>query len=328
MIYQFSLFSAVSAPIAQNSLGDPSLQPSALVFHSGIAFDYDNFPQILSVCWPVFNTQSGMSVIARDGPERGITQIATNEIITANNHVTVASGPFFTWDPPHNEPVAKDPVISTPDKKTPIGITVCNSCEVRTEMVTSNAAGGVINTSVPQQNTTSVPPLGICQSKKQGACYGPTELTTLLNVQSSGDKNLKEASFDKVQSFESEEATVSKVLGRKRAMNKAVNVTLRLPDDNKKSAPEARDITDPENNKKEKPDHTCCSTVPIERLDGSDCERETVAASRGSRILLSSTESKQVEEGKTVSFFTPCSHDKQLICYFAATATSGHAGIR
>lgn len=304
MIY----FSTVTVPIVQSSLGDPSLQPSALVFRSGIAFDYDNFPQILSVCWPVFNNQSGMSAIARDGPARGVTQTTTNEI-TANNHVTAAGAPLFTWDPPHNEPIAKDPVISTPDKKAPIGITVCNSCEVRTATVTSNAADCVKNTSKRQQNTAAVSPLGICQTQKQGSC-GPTERATVSNLEISSDKYPKETSFDQVQRFESEEATVSKVLGRKRSRNIPLTVPLRLPDDNKQSFLEARGIICPVHHNMKNSDHKCCSTVPKEGLYGSVCERDnTVAASRESRILLSSTEIKLAEEGKTVSFFTPCFHD-------------------
>ncbi|KAL9964591.1 hypothetical protein ACROYT_G028248 [Oculina patagonica] len=282
---------AVTVPIVQSPLGDPSLQPSALVFRSGIAFDYDNFPKILSLCWPVFNNQSGMSVVARDGPERGVPQIATNEIITTNNHVTVEGAPPFTWDPPCNEPKAEDPVISTPDKKAPIGITVCNPCEVRTETVTGNVANCVKSTTVPQQNTSSVPPLGVYQSQTQGACYGPTERATVTNVEISSDKYPKETSFDQVQRFESEGANVGKVLGRKRSRKQQLNT--------RSSFLEARGIICPVHHNMENSNHKCCSTVSKERLGGRDCERDTVATSRESRNWLSSTENNQVEKSKT-----------------------------
>lgn len=241
-----------------------------------------------------------MSAIACDGPERGVT----HEVITANNHVTVQGAPVFKRNAPH--PVPKDPVISTPEKKARIGITVCNSYEhIPTETVTSNAADCVNNTSALQQDTTLVPSFGICQSQKQGACNGPTEETMVQNKKMTDDKNPKETSFEKIQISADEqrsncrEAVDCFFLGRKRTKNKPVSVTSHLSDDDKQGTLETEDMIDP---KRKKSDHTSFCTVAKE-LDRSECKSDTVAASAESKILSNSTENKQEEESKTVSFF-------------------------
>ena len=251
-----------------------------------------------------------MSAIALDGPARGVAR----EVITANNNLTVQEAPVFIWDAP--QPVAKDPVISTPDKKAPTGIKVCNSYEhVPTETVTSNAADCVNNTSALQQDTTPVPPFVICQSQKQGACKGPTKETMVQNKKMSDNKNPKKTSLEKIQINADEqrsnckEAFDCKVLGRKRTRNKPVNVTSHLCDDDKQNALEAEDIIDP---KRKKFDHTSCCTVAKE-LDRSEGKSDAaVAASAESKIPSSATESKPGEESKTVSFLHKVFYDNQL----------------
>lgn len=289
-----------TVPIVQSTLTDSSLQPSALVFRSGIAFDYDNFPKFLSVCWPVFNNESGMSLIARDGPERSLTQTPTNEIVTFNNDVPISGVPVFTWGPPQSEPVVKDPVMSTPEKKVPIGISIRNSCEIQTETITSNTAECVKSTFERQEEATTIPPVS-----QKGSCYEPAESTTLQKVGISGEKHCEESSFDKVQfnankkRSDSEEA---RDLKRKGARTKPAQVTLCLPADDKRSGFKAQEMLGPVNHESEKSDHAYRCIQSKERPDASDCERDTMATSKESKIFSSSTETKRVEEDNSVSF--------------------------
>lgn len=221
--------------------------------------------------------------------------MVTNEATISNNHVTVAGAPVFTWDPPQNEP--KDPVISTPVTKAPIGITTRNSCQVQTETITTSAR---------QQQTTSLPPLEVIQSQNQGVCCNkPTQRTTLREVEINGAIIPKETSRDHVQLSaddrrpESDKATICKPLGKKRPRTKPLHMTFCLPGDTKHGILKAEDIFGPANHERKQ---LSSSIVLNERLNTNECAGETMTASSVSRSLLSSTENKHVQEGNTVSF--------------------------
>lgn len=299
-----SLFSPATVPSVQSSLADPSFQPSALVFRSGIAFDYDNFPRILSVCWPVFNIESGMSLIARDAPERSSTQVPTNETTTFNNDVPLSSAPVFMWGPPHSMPVVKDPVMSTSEKKAPIGTSIRDSCEIQTKTIISNTDECVKTTSERQEKATTVPHVS---QKHEGSYYEPAESTTLKKVEISGEKHLQESSFDEIQvnanrkRSASEEATIIKVVGQKRT-RKPLQATLCLSADNKQRGFKTQEMLGPANCESEKSDHECHCIQPKERSDAKDCEHDTVTSPKESKIVSSSAETKTVEEDSSVSF--------------------------
>lgn len=91
------------------------LQPSAVTFNAGIAFDYINFPRIVSVCWPECNTQAGTSVVVRDE-----LQMRTNK--TAFSDIEVITGAsVFNCDPTRTERLGP-PIDSThPVKKEHMG---------------------------------------------------------------------------------------------------------------------------------------------------------------------------------------------------------------
>lgn len=310
-----ALFSPATVPVVHSSLADPNFQPSALVFRSGIAFDYENFPRILSVCWPVFNIESGTSLIARDGPERSLTQISANETITLNNDVPPSGGSVFTWGPPHSVPVARDPVISTPEKKAPVGITIRDSGEIQTEKVISNTDESVKTKSERQEEATTAAHVS---QKQQELYFEPAESTTSKKVEISGEKHFQESSFDKIQlnankkRSGSEDTTISKDLRQKRTRTEPVQATLCLSADNKHSGQETQEMIGPANFGNETSDHECRCIQPKERPDAEDFKHGTMATSKESKISSTSTESKRVEEDKSVSCFTPCFDDKRL----------------
>ena len=233
-----------------------------------------------------------MLTIARDGPERSLTHIPTNETITFNNDVPLSVSHVFTWGPPHSEP-AKEPVISTAEKTAPIGITIRDPGEMQTELITRNTNECVKSTSrLPEKATTFTH-----MSLKQGSCYGIAESTTLKKVEVS-----EENSFDKVQlnankkHSDSEEATITEDLGQKRTRTKPVQVTLFPSADNKQSGFKAQEMFGPVHFESE------ISGRSKERPDVKDCEHDTVAPSKESKILSSSKETKRVEEDNSVSF--------------------------
>lgn len=244
-----------------------------------------------------------MSTIARDGPERSLTHIPTNETKTFNNDVPLSGAPVFTWGLPYSEP-AKEPVISTAEKKAPIGITIRDPCEIQTEFITRNRNECVKSTSkLPEKPTTFTH-----MNQKQGSCYGIAESTTLKKVEISEEKHLQENSLDKVQlnankeHSDSEEATITEDLGQKRTRTKPVQVTLCPSADNKQSGFKAQEMFGPVHFESEKSDHECRCIQSKERPDVKDCEHYTVAPSKESKILLSSKETKRVEEDNSVSF--------------------------
>lgn len=302
-----ALFSPATVPVVHSSLADPSFQPSALVFRSGIAFDYDNFPRILSVCWPVFNIESGTSLIARDGPERSLTQIPTNKTITLNNTVPPSGASVFTWGPPR-VPVVRDSVITTPEKKAPVGITIRDSCEIQTKNAISNTDESVKTTSERQEEATAAPHV----SQK------PAESTTSKKMEISGKKHFQESSFDKVQlnankkRSDSEGATISKDLGQKRTRTEPVQVTLCLCADNKQRGFKTQGTIGPGNFENETSDHEGRCIQPKKRPDAEDYEHDTMTTSKESKMSLTSSETKRVEEDKSVRFFTSCFDDNHL----------------
>ena len=238
-----------------------------------------------------------MLTIARDGPERSLTHIPTNETITFNNDVPLSVSHVFTWGPPHSEP-AKEPVISTAEKTAPIGITIRDPGEMQTELITRNTNECVKSTSrLPEKATTFTQ-----MSLKQGSCYGIAESTTLKKVEVSEEKHLQENSFDKVQlnankkHSDSEEATITEDLEQKRTRTKPVQVTLFPSADNKQSGFKAQEMFGPVHFESEK------SGRSKEQPDVKDCEHDTVAPSKESKILSSSKETKRVEEDNSVSF--------------------------
>ena len=238
-----------------------------------------------------------MLTIARDGPERSLTHIPTNETINFNNDVPLSVSHVFTWGPPHSEPV-KEPVISTAEKTAPIGITIRDPGEMQTELITRNTNECVKSTSrLPEKATTFTQ-----MSLKQGSCYGIAESTTLKKVEVSEEKHLQENSFDKVQlnankkHSDSEEATITEDLEQKRTRTKPVQVTLFPSADNKQSGFKAQEMFGHVHFESEK------SGRSKERPDVKDCEHDTVAPSKESKILSSSKETKRVEEDNSVSF--------------------------
>ena len=238
-----------------------------------------------------------MLTIARDGPERSLTHIPTNETINFNNDVPLSVSHVFTWGPPHSEPV-KEPVISTAEKTAPIGITIRDPGEMQTELITRNTNECVKSTSrLPEKATTFTQ-----MSLEQGSCYGIAESTTLKKVEVSEEKHLQENSFDKVQlnankkHSDSEEATITEDLEQKRTRTKPVQVTLFPSADNKQSGFKAQEMFGHVHFESEK------SGRSKERPDVKDCEHDTVAPSKESKILSSSKETKRVEEDNSVSF--------------------------
>ena len=238
-----------------------------------------------------------MLTIARDGPERSLTHIPTNETITFNNDAPLSVSHVFTWGPPHSEP-AKEPVISTAEKTAPIGITIRDPGEMQTELITRNTNECVKSTSrLPEKATTFTQ-----MSLKQGSCYGIAESTTLKKVEVSEERHLQENSFDKVQlnankkHSDSEEAIITEDLEQKRTRTKPVQVTLFPSADNKQSGFKAQEMFGPVHFESEK------SGRSKERPDVKDCEHDTVAPSKESKILSSSKETKRVEEDNSVSF--------------------------
>ena len=147
-----SLVYPISVP---SSLVDPSLQPTALVFPTGIAFDYENFPKIVSISWPVITDLSGNTVMASDGPTRGTSLgIASSNDIPTTCTNDGAGASVFRWDRPQNE--ATDPVISAPVIKAPICASL-NNYGVQSEAITSNSnAGCLTNASMRHQMPTLV----------------------------------------------------------------------------------------------------------------------------------------------------------------------------
>ena len=304
--------SPATVPGVHSSLADPSFQPSALVFRSGIAFDYENFPRILSVCWPVFNIDSGTSLIARDGPERSLTQISANETITLNNDVPPSGGSVFTWGSPHSVPVAKDPVISTPEKKAPVGITIRDSCEIQTKKVISNTDESLKTTSERQEEATTAPQLS---QKQRWSYYEPAESATSKKEEISTEKHFQISSFDNIQlnankrRSDSDDATISNDLGGKRTRTEPVQAGLchGLSADNKQSGFKTQEMLCPVNFESEKSDHECHCIQTKERPDAEECD--TMSTSKEDKISSSSAEAKSVEEDKSVSIFTPCFDD-------------------
>ena len=256
-----------------------------------------------------------MPLLARDGPERSLTHIPTNETITYSNDVPLSGGSVFTWGPSHSGPVVKDPVISTPEKKAPIGIAIRDSCEIQTKTVISNTKECVKTTSERQEEATTVPHVS---QKHQGSSYEPAESTTIKKVEITEENHLQEISFDKIQlnankkRSDSEEATSSKDLGHKNTRSKPVQAALRLSTDNKQSGFKTQEMLSPANFESEPSDHESHCIQLKERPNVEDCEHDTMATSKESKISPSSAETKRVEEDNSVSFLTPCFDDKRM----------------
>lgn len=255
----------------------------------------------------MFNIESGTSLMARDGPERSLTQTSANETTTLNNGVPPSGGSVFTWAPPHSVPVAKDPVISTQEKKAPIGITVGDSCEIQTKTVISKTDKSVKNTSERQEEATTA----LHVSKKQQGCYyEPAESTTSKKVEISGEKYFQESSFGNIQlnankrRSDSDDATINSDFGEKRTKTKPVQATLChiLSADKKQSGFKTQETLGPANFESEKSDHECLCIQPKEGLNAEHCELDPMATSKESTISSSSAENKRVEEYKAVSF--------------------------
>lgn len=244
-----------------------------------------------------------MSTIARDGPERSLTHIPTNETITFHNDVPPSVSHAFTWGPPQSE-AAKEPVISTAEKTAPLTITIRDPGEIQTELITRNTNECAKSTSKLPEKATTFTHMNL----KQGSCYRIAESTTLKKAEISEDKHLQENSFDKVQlnadkkHSDSEEATITEDLGQKRTRTKPVQVTICPSADNKQSGFKAQEMFGPVHFESEKSDHECRCIQSKERPDVKDCEHDTVAQSKESKILSSSEETKSMEEDNSVSF--------------------------
>ena len=137
-------------PIIPSALGEPSLQPTTLVFPSGVAFDYKNYPKLVSVCWPVTFDQRGNAVLANNVPSNGLSQGIGNGTNSATNQELQDIDSVFRWDHPPKED--KDLVTGTPGIKAPI----CASGQ--TETSTKSANGCVANPTVLQQMPSLVQP--------------------------------------------------------------------------------------------------------------------------------------------------------------------------
>ena len=262
----------------------------------------------------MFNIESGTSLIARDGPERSLTQIPANETITLNNTVPPSGASVFTWGPPR-VPVVRDSVITTPEKKAPVGITIRDSCEVQTKNAIINTDESVKTTSERQEEATTAPQVS---QKQERSYYKPAESTTSKKKEIGGKKHFQESSFDKVQinankkRSDSEDATISKDLGKKRARTEPVLVTLCLCADDKQSGFKAQETIGSGNFADETSDHECRCIQPKERPDVEDCEHDTMTISKKSKMSSSSSETKRVEEDKSVSFFASCFDNNRL----------------
>ena len=220
-----------------------------------------------------------MSLIARDGPERSLTQIPTNETMTFNNDTPLSGAPVFTWGPPHSVPVFKDPAISTPEKNAPMGMTIRDSSEIQNKTIISNMDECVKTLSERQEEAT----------------------TTSMEVEISGhgEKHFQESSFDKIQFHankkrsDSEEATISKDLRQKHTRTKQVQAKLCLSADNKQSGFKTQEMLGPANFESEtESDHECHCIPPKKRSHVEDCEHDTVATSKESKISSSSAETR------------------------------------
>jgi len=237
-----------------------------------------------------------MPLIARDGPERSLTQTPTNETITFSNDVPLSGGPVFSWAPPHSVPVVKDPVISTPEKKAPIGITIRDSCEMQTKTVIMKTEECVKSTSKRQEDATTVPHVS---QKQQGSPYKPANIR---KVEISGKNRFQESSFDSSELnankklSDSEEATSRKYLGQKHTR------MLCLSADDKRSGFKTQETLGLANFESKKSDHENHCIQPKEPPDAKDRKHDTVASPKESKIMSSSAETNRVEEDNPVSF--------------------------
>ena len=246
--------------------------------------------------WPEDDNQIGTSVVVRRDP-----QMATKE--TALNNIEVVTGtPVFKWGLPHNEPF--DPLMSTPDKKEPMGITKRNSGELLKQTNTRAQADFDKKTAVTQETMTSTQPVEKCPTQKQWECCGPTDQTISTEWKASVEKNPKKTSFDHSQlnmtnrRRGSGEASNCELLGQKRARLNPMHVTFCLPDDNNQGILKAKNSLSVTHDK-EKPVQSCFSVATSEQISASDSKSKTFVASAAS---TSSTESKQTPKDKTVSF--------------------------
>ena len=143
-------------PIIPSALGEPNLQPTTLVFPSGVAFDYNNYPKLVSVCWPVTVEQSGNSVVANNVPiNNGLSRGINNGTNSTHRQELQDIDSVFRWDQPPKED--KEPVTGTPGIKAPICATY-NSCNGQNETLTKSASGCVANSTVLQQIPSLVRP--------------------------------------------------------------------------------------------------------------------------------------------------------------------------
>lgn len=141
------------------TLESTNLSPKALVFSSGIAFDYKNFPKIVSICWPVITDLSGNKVIVRDGPTR--ESVSSNDAVVPSSCLSGREGASsFRWGKPENKP-------SAPFINSPVGSSY-NSTEVQND----NSDGFPTNTSNPLRIPTFAQPCE-CPIHTQGMCKGP-----------------------------------------------------------------------------------------------------------------------------------------------------------
>ena len=141
------------------SLESANLRPKALVFPSGIAFDYENFPKIVSICWPVITDLSGNKVIVRDGPTR--ESVSSNDAVVPSSCLSIRDGASsFSWGKPENKP-------GTPFINSPVGSSYNN-----TKVQNDNSDGFPTNTSSPLRIPTLAQPCE-CPIHTQGMCNGP-----------------------------------------------------------------------------------------------------------------------------------------------------------
>ena len=141
------------------SLESANLRPKALVFPSGIAFDYENFPKIVSICWPVITDLSGNKVIVRDGPTR--ESVSSNDAVVPSSCLSIRDGASsFSWGKPENKP-------GTPFINSPVGSSYNN-----TKVQNDNSDGFPTNTFSPLRIPTLAQPCE-CPIHTQGMCNGP-----------------------------------------------------------------------------------------------------------------------------------------------------------
>ena len=125
------------------------------MFPSGVAFDYKNYPKLVSVCWPVTYDQSGNAVLANNVPSNGLSRGIGNGMNSSTNQELQDIDSVFKWDHPSNED--RDPVTGTPGIKAPICATY-NSCSAQAETLTKSASGCVAKSTVLQQIPSLVQP--------------------------------------------------------------------------------------------------------------------------------------------------------------------------